>query len=141
MEEAPEVYRVTEVPKGNIPADELLYRVLEPGPLSCDRHSQIQVGPLTVYPSLGHPKDAGPAGQTGLCTPSLLTRRCWRAHCQPASLGRLTCEHQHPQRTSLYRLGSLWVGVRNNWEELRYEPWVSIQFSPLKFYPQKQEFL
>lgn len=68
MEEAPEVYRVTEVPKGNIPADELLYRVLEPGPLSCDRHSQIQVGPLTVYPSLGHPKDAGPAGQTGLCS-------------------------------------------------------------------------
>ena len=39
MEEAPKVYRVTEVPKGNIPADELLYRVLEPGPLSCDRDS------------------------------------------------------------------------------------------------------
>ena len=41
----------------------------------------------------------------------------------------------------LYRLGSLWVGVKNNWEELRYEPWVSVQFSPLKFYPQKQDFL
>ena len=61
------IYRVTEVPKGNIPAHELLYRILELGPLSCDRNSQIQVGPLTVYPSLAPPKDSGPAGQTGLC--------------------------------------------------------------------------
>ena len=65
MEEAPKVYRVTEVPKGNIPADELLYRVLEPGPLSCD-HDSDPGRPLTVYPGLGHPRDGGPAGQTGL---------------------------------------------------------------------------
>ena len=65
MEEAPKVYRVTEVPKGNIPADELLYRVLEPGPLAVIT-IPIQVGPLTVYPGLGHPRDGGPAGQTGL---------------------------------------------------------------------------
>ena len=67
-EEVPRlVYKVTEVPKENIPADELLYRILEPGTLSCDHNTQTKVGPLTVYPSLVHPKDDGPAGQTGLC--------------------------------------------------------------------------
>ena len=62
-EEVPRlVYKVTEVPKENIPADELLYRILEPGPLRCDRNTQTKVCPLTVYPSLVHPKDGGPAG-------------------------------------------------------------------------------
>ena len=99
------IYRVTEVPKGNIPAHELLYRILELGPLSCDRNSQIQVGPLTVYPGLVHPKDGGPAGQTGLCKVTSSPHLLVLGHPLPACFLQLTYEHQHPQQGIFVPLG------------------------------------
>ena len=51
---------------------EPLFASLDPNPFFWDHKAQVQAGCLPTQPSLGHPKDGGPAGQGGRALPNHL---------------------------------------------------------------------